>query len=179
MADKELSDEDIALFRSTVGKVSRVTDDRVRPPTPRRSPRPRAAAPSTPATFGDMLSDYEHSIEPENNSGALQFVRTGVAPKTLKKLKRGQIHIDAELDLHGMTVAEAQLALAHFLEESRHTHSQCVRIIHGKGFGSKDGLAVIKTRLDRWLRMRDEVRAFISAQPRDGGTGAVYVLLKN
>jgi DNA-nicking Smr family endonuclease len=178
MADKNISDEDVVLFRTTVGKVARVHDDRARPPKPNRSPRPRAKTGPEPTTDGDMLSDYDHAEEPDNDLGALSFSRTGVALRTLKKLKRGQVRIQAELDLHGMTVAEAQHAFAQFLQESGELRIDCVRIIHGKGFGSKNGVAVIKTRLDRWLRMREEVLAFVSAQPVHGGTGAVYVLLK-
>ena len=108
----------------------------------------------------------------------LLFVRAGIQQKLLRKLRRGQFSIGAELDLHGSTVAEAQTLLAEFLAECRLRGVRGVRIIHGKGLRSPGGRPVIKGRLDRWLRHRDEVVAFCSARPVDGGTGALNVLLK-
>lgn len=178
MADKDISDDDSALFRSQVGKVTRIADDRVAHPRAKPSPRPRARPRPAPQTAGDMLSDQAIAGQRIESAEKLEFMRSGLAPRTWKKLKRGQMRVDAELDLHGMTVAQAQDAFARFLQEAHELDVRCVRIVHGKGFGSQDGVPVIKTQLDRWLRLRSEVLAFVSAQPMHGGTGALYVLLR-
>jgi DNA-nicking Smr family endonuclease len=118
-------------------------------------------------------------VEREVETGdELIYLRPGIGSGVLRKLRRGQFSVGAELDLHGKTVSEARDALALFLKESQTFGIRCVRIIHGKGLGSRHGRPVIKGKLDRWLRMRDEVIAFSSARPIDGGTGAVYVLLR-
>ncbi|NIW87182.1 MAG: DNA mismatch repair protein MutS, partial [Gammaproteobacteria bacterium] len=64
------------------------------------------------------------------------------------------------------------------LKGCRARQLRCVRVVHGKGHGSLHKLPVLKTKVQGWLRQRDEVLAFCSARPVDGGTGAVYVLLK-
>jgi DNA-nicking Smr family endonuclease len=76
-----------------------------------------------------------------------------------------------------MTADEARDAVVGFLDDARSAGKRCVRIIHGKGLGSRHGKPVIKTRLHRWLRQRKDIIGFCSARPVDGGTGAVYVLL--
>ena len=96
----------------------------------------------------------------------------------LRKLRRGQFQVGAALDLHGMTVATARDALAAFLQHARRDSLGCVRIIHGKGKRSHHRGPVLKQKINHWLRQRDEVLAFCSARPMDGGTGAIYVLLR-
>ncbi len=179
MGTKDISDDEVELFRKSVGAVNRLTDDRVRPkrPRPRPRPMPNNTRQEEERVLEDMLSDgpYDAEVEPGEE---LLFSRAGTSARLLKKLRRGQLSVGAELDLHGKTVAESQLALSHFLEECRTLGVRCVRIIHGKGFGSPHGIPVIKSKLVRWLRLRDDILAFSSARPFDGGTGAVYVLLK-
>ena len=77
-----------------------------------------------------------------------------------------------------MTVSEARPALARFLAECQTGLVRCVRIVHGKGHRSPHKRPVLKGKLDAWLKTRDEVLAYCSAPVSDGGTGAVYVLLK-
>ena len=86
--------------------------------------------------------------------------------------------MQSEVDLHGLTVAEAKTALADFIEGSIDHGQRCVRVIHGKGLGSGDRGPILKRKVDNWLRKWDAVLAFVSARQVDGGTGAVYVLLK-
>ncbi|MGI9336478.1 MAG: Smr/MutS family protein [Gammaproteobacteria bacterium] len=94
------------------------------------------------------------------------------------KLKRGQIRPQADLDLHGMTVEAAVKALARFVSDCRMQSTRCVRVIHGKGFGSPRGEARVRPAVASWLGSCPEVVAYCPAQPRDGGAGATYVLLK-
>ena len=177
MVPKDISDDEVELFRKSVGEVNRLRDDRVRPRQPRPRPVPKSTRHEGERAREDMLSDAPYDLESETGE-QLVFARAGTASRTLKRLRRGQIRVGAELDLHGKTVAEAQQALPPFLEECGSLGIRCVRLIHGKGFGSPDGRPVIKFKLDRWLRLRDDVLAFSSARPMDGGTGAMYVLLK-
>jgi DNA-nicking Smr family endonuclease len=95
----------------------------------------------------------------------------------LRRLRRGHYACREELDLHGLTQAEARSALTRFLAEALAHGHRCVRIIHGKGRGSGGRGPVLKSAVNGWLRRHDVVRAFASAPRRDGGTGAVYVLL--
>ncbi len=108
----------------------------------------------------------------------LIFVRAGLQQRVLRRLRRGQYAIGAELDLHEMNTAAAQASILDFLERSRERGLSCVKIIHGKGLRSKREGPVLKRLTDGLLRRRKEVLAFASAPPNDGGTGAVYVLLK-
>lgn len=178
MADREkVSDEDSALFRRAVGKITRLRDDRVNPPRKKVPPVPKQLRRDERQVLVDMLSDSINPMEVESGE-ELIFHRAGVQHGVLRKLRRGQFSIDAELDMHGMTSQVARLALAEFLRSCRLTHARCVRIIHGKGLGSAQGRPVLKNKVNHWLQQRDDVLAFCSARAVDGGTGAIYVLLK-
>jgi len=101
-----------------------------------------------------------------------------VGRRTMRKLARGKYAVQAEIDLHGMTVAEAKPRLADFIDYSVKQGLTCVRIVHGKGLGSGHRGPVLKSAVSRWLRKWESVLAFVSARQVDGGTGAVYVLLQ-
>jgi DNA-nicking Smr family endonuclease len=104
-----------------------------------------------------------------------------VSRVTLKKLRRGHFSVRAECDLHGLPQKEARHAVISFIEESARRGLGCVRIIHGKGNNSHDKIPVLKARLQEWLfhrRLSRHVLAYSSARPCDGGTGAIYVLLR-
>jgi len=168
---------DVHLFRSSVGQVKPVRHDRVIPEKPQPSPRPVFREMDEAEVLYDLLSESFDPAEMETGE-ELVFIRPGLQQRTLKKLRRGQIVVNAELDLHGMTVTIARSAVADFLRECQRRHIQCARIIHGKGRGSRHRAPVLKQKVGGWLRQRDEVLAYCSARSYDGGTGAVYVLLK-
>lgn len=126
-------------------------------------------------SLGVSLNLEHEDIQPGDS---LSFCRAGIQKNIFRKLKKGQFSIGAELDLHGMRVMEAQLALANFIQACRERDIRCVRIIHGKGYRSSNQGPKIKPMVNIWLQQRDEILAFCSARPVDGGTGAVYVLLK-
>lgn len=173
---RPVPEEDAALFRDAAGAVRPLKENRA--PAHRRPAQPlaRRAASAGPAATGD--GDGETAAGSSHRDGEQLFVRPGLQKKHVRRLRRGQIPIDAEADLHGMRSGAALALLAEFLSESRAAGARCVRIIHGKGLGSRGGHAVLKWEVDRWLRRDEGVMAFCTAQPRDGGTGAVYVLLK-
>jgi DNA-nicking Smr family endonuclease len=118
------------------------------------------------------------SADPEVASGEeLVFHREGVQMSILRKLRRGQYRVQAEIDLHGLTVTEAKEALREFLAHCLNRHIRCVRIIHGKGLRSGHRGPVLKGAVSHVLRRIAPVLAYVSARQVDGGTGALYVLL--
>jgi DNA-nicking Smr family endonuclease len=108
----------------------------------------------------------------------LSFRRPGVGPDVLRKLRRGEWVIQEHLDLHGLRVDEARELLGQFLREALKRGLRCVRVVHGKGLGSKDRQPVLKGKTRVWLAQRDEVIAFCQARPAEGGSGALVVLLR-
>ena len=174
---RPVSEEDAALFRNAAGDVRVLEDDRV--PAHRRRPGPRPKSAARISASGASGEKPANSIKSPERDGEQLFVRPGLQQKQVKRLRRGQIPIAAEADLHGTRIHEARELLEEFLRDCRAEGLRCVRVIHGKGLGSRDGHAVLKWQVDSWLRQHDGVMAFCTAQPRDGGTGAVYVLLKS
>jgi DNA-nicking Smr family endonuclease len=108
----------------------------------------------------------------------LSFRRPGIGPDVLRKLRRGEWVIQDHLDLHGLRVDEARELLGQFLREALRRGLRCVRVVHGKGLGSKDRQPVLKGKARVWLAQRDEVIAFCQARPAEGGSGALVVLLR-
>jgi DNA-nicking Smr family endonuclease len=148
-------------------------------------PRPRRRKPVAEAAelSADMplIDASTHSGTAEDGvqgSTALLFQRGGVRTQVIRRLRRGLIPIEDELDLHGLTQSAARDQLAEFLQNTRAAGIRCVRIIHGKGYRSGARGPILKTAVDLWLRRHLDVMAFSSARPIDGGTGAVYVLLR-
>jgi DNA-nicking Smr family endonuclease len=110
--------------------------------------------------------------------GTLSFQRSGVRIQVMRRLRRGLYPVDDELDLHGLSQTAARDRLADFIARSRDGGCRCVRIIHGKGYRSGARGPVLKTAVNLWLRRHMDVMAFVSARAIDGGSGAVYVLLR-
>ena len=107
----------------------------------------------------------------------LTFRRAGVPETVLRRLRQGHYRVEAEIDLHGMNVAEAAARLGEFLRAARMSDMRCVRVIHGKGLRSGTRGPVLKNTVNALLRRSDAVLAFASARPAAGGTGATLLLL--
>ena len=119
------------------------------------------------------------SIDDALDSGEeLVYLREGYSRQMLRKLRRGHWVVQDNLDLHGMNRHTAAEAVAQFLRESAGRGMRCVRIVHGKGHGSKNREPVLKAKLRQWLPRRDEVLGFCQAPAAHGGGGAVLVLLR-
>ena len=172
-----ISDEDSALFRDAIGDITPIKKQRVITEQKKPVARPLQKEADEIQVMSELLDSDFDSANLEMGDELL-FLRSGIQKQTLRKLRRGQYPIEAELDLHGMRVAEAREELAEFLKYCQHRSKRCVRIIHGKGLGSKDKKPVIKNKLHNWLQQWDEVLAYCSAPKMDGGTGAIYLLLK-
>ncbi len=110
----------------------------------------------------------------------------GVDKRTAARLRRGQIQPEARIDLHGHTLAEAHPALDAFLEAASASGVRCVLVITGRGLraGAEEGVmrkGVLREKVPAWLNEppnRARILSFCHAQPKDGGAGALYVLLK-
>jgi len=171
-------EDDRDLFRRVLGDIKRVQTDKVH----HRRSEPEASARFRRDDEAQVLSDsLNGAIDPaELETGEeLNYRRPEVRPSDFRRLRRGQISVADEIDLHGLSGDQARHALAEFLAETVSRGVRCVRVIHGKGLRSGPAGPVIKRRIGRWLSRRDEVLAFCSARPVDGGTGAVYVLLRD
>jgi len=171
-----ISREDVELFRREIGPVRPVRHNRAETVAARPPPLPRQTWREQAEVREEML--YGHLDPAELETGdELLFIRPGLQRTVLRKLRRGHYSVTRQLDLHGLTVPEAREALSDFLAACAQRGERCVRIIHGKGNNSRNQQPVLKIKLNGWLRRRNEVLAFCSARPVDGGTGAVYILL--
>jgi DNA-nicking Smr family endonuclease len=149
-------------------------------------PRPAPIARHTLADERDVLEASKYGNDPAPQSWDTgqefeheqTFVRRGLSSDLAGKLRRGHWSVQAELDLHGLTVDEAHDALSDFVVESRTLRLRCVRVIHGKGLTSPRKEPVLKGKVRRWLAHWDEVLAYTEAPHHAGGSGAVLILLK-
>jgi DNA-nicking Smr family endonuclease len=172
-----VSDDDIEFFRRAMSGTKPLRSES-RIDTPVKKPQPKARfsrADRKDVLRESMLADID-TME-YGNADSLRFHRPSIGRRTMRKLARGGFSIRAEIDLHGLTIAEAKPHLAAFIDNCVRNGQHCVRIIHGKGLGSGHRGPVLKTNVNRWLRQWDSVLAFVSARQVDGGTGAIYVLL--
>ena len=126
----------------------------------------------------DSLSDNFYPAHELESGEELLYLRTGQSPDVLSKLRRGFWVVQAQIDLHGLISDEAREYVAEFLSSCKKRNIRCVRIVHGKGLGSRNREPVLKHKLRNWLMQKDEVIAYAQAKPEDGGSGAVIVLLK-
>ena len=126
----------------------------------------------------DSLSDDFYPAHELESGEELLYLRAGQSPDVLSKLRRGFWVVQAQIDLHGLISDEAREYVAEFLSSCKKRNIRCVRIVHGKGLGSRNREPILKNKLRNWLIQKDEVIAYAQAKPEDGGSGAVIVLLK-
>ena len=172
-----ITDDDARLFREAIGEVRPFDPVELPPATRKPEPRAHMFEADEAAVPGQLL---EMAFDPGliEVGEELSYLRDGYPPKLLRQLKRGQYSVQDDIDLHHMNAAAAQATIVDFLAEAHRNGLRCVRIVHGKGLRSKAAGPVLKVLTDRMLRRRDDVVAFASARPAQGGTGAVVVLLK-
>ncbi len=121
--------------------------------------------------------DFDISDSTEYIEGAV----VGFDPRILKRLRRGEIAYQSIIALHGMSAAAARVEVERFIMQADAAGKRVVLIVHGRGRNSRDNVPVLKERLKAWLargRIGRTTLAFTSARPADGGTGALYVLLR-
>jgi len=174
-------DEDDLDFAAEMKGVTRHQHDRANLGNRRANQQAAAARRVAAVKEQDRVIDglSNEAVELVDSEEELIFAGPGVQLGRLKKLKQGHIAWDAGLDLHGYSVNEARDELSQFIRDAIRSRSRCVLVVHGKAFSGDSGNdALIKSYVNDWLRQLDGVTAFCSAQPRDGGAGALYVLLK-
>ena len=170
-----MGDDDQSVFREAMRDVKPLEADPQAPADPVRKPKRRPTRGPYPS-----MADQLAAMDPAqvDTGEELLFRGAGISERVFKRLRRGAFSIQDELDLHGLTVAEARVSLKGFIAECADYNRGCVRVVHGKGLGSGRRGPVLKGHVNSWLRQWDEVLAFATARPGDGGTGAVYVLVK-
>jgi DNA-nicking Smr family endonuclease len=172
--------DDAALFRAAVGTVKPLPEQsRITPQPAPRKPLLRHAvtSPAIPDTLSDgcpakSFSDFAAENAPD------EYLINGLSRMTLRKLRRGSWPVEDRLDLHGNNSDAARKLLQEFLHEAQQRELRCVLVIHGKGLNSQRGEAVLRKLTRHWLTQHPHVLGYCDAPPREGGSGAVLVLLK-
>ena len=177
-----LSAHDQALFRQTMRYVQPLKDTRraILPPVPAaakailhgRRAAAQGAEPGLLPTVSDLFAPAPVVADPDS------YLKPGLGPDVIKNLKRDKWPVEASLDLHGATLEQARERLDQFLQSCLAHGVKCIRIVHGKGYGSKDGTPILKEVVRRWLTQFDAVLACTECSELNGGSGAVQALLK-
>ena len=128
-----------------------------------------------PHTIHYALSNYYH--EEVSSDTILAYCKQSIPHRRLIQLRKGEIPWQARLDLHGLRPDAAQESLCHFIDQQIRLDNRCLLVIHGKG-GQRGEAPILKNLVNHWLKQLPQVLAFHSALPRDGGSGALYVLLQ-
>ncbi len=171
------SDNDPDLFRESVGAVRRVKSDRVntRPPAPSPIPAQRERDESR---VMDDLATGPIDFSTVETGEEISYLHPGLQKRVLSRLRRGHWRVQDQLDLHQMNLEAAGNSIRAFVDYAVLERMSCIKIIHGKGLRSGPAGPQLKRLTARLLSRDDRIAAFASAPPHDGGTGAVYVLLR-
>jgi DNA-nicking Smr family endonuclease len=176
MVKNKPSSEDSDLFRATIGEVNTIKSDKqLLASTSKPKPYPKTQTDTNNTTFPQSQNN---DIEKLYQEDSLSFISAGLQKNVLKKLRKGFFGLDASIDLHGLTSQQANIQLSGFIQHSIENSYRCVHIIHGKGYRSPNMHPVLKNDINIWLRQHQAVQAFCSTPQKEGGTGAVFVLLK-
>ncbi|MBT3410981.1 MAG: DNA endonuclease SmrA [Halieaceae bacterium] len=181
-----MTDDEESLFLDEMTDVAPLKRERRVRVTPKQNDRDtsleqrREAAVLDKTRDGNILTEDGLAVTPLDPWYVLEFKRPGIQNGVFRKLKQGRYEAEARLDLHRMTVAIARKELYEFIQETYGLGIRSVMVIHGKGESKveRERSSILKGCTDHWLRELEIVQAFHSAQPRHGGTGAVYVLLR-
>lgn len=169
------STDDSNLFSELMGDVKPLKSNKINLENQKAKPKPIRQQFAACAKSLHTIDPISNQIE---SNESLFFARPGLQNKLLRQFKRGALTIEDSLDLHGLNKVQAQQLLAEFITLQGEYQHRCVIVIHGKGTGSLSKQPVLKNLVFSQLKNDARILAFCSAQQRDGGTGAVYVLLK-
>jgi DNA-nicking Smr family endonuclease len=177
-------DAEAALFLEAMGEVLPTKADKKHAPSsPAVRVDPVKAAQEESESLAQLaeLVSGDGPFELGDSGLSIEGKVAGFDAQVMKRLRTGGFRIQGTLDLHGLTRDKAQAALDPFIGQARREGHRCVLVITGKGLNSEDQIPVLRTGLQQWLtrgRLARQVLAYCSAQPADGGAGAVYVLLR-
>ena len=177
-------DEESALFLEAVGEVEQVRTAKTRagppePPSAAQLRLPNEEAESL-ARLADLVSE-QGEFDIADHDDFIEASVRGFDPNVMRKLRAGDFTVQAHLDLHGLTREQARPALEMFIHKSKIAGHRCVLVVTGKGLNSPDQISVLRTSVQEWLtrgKASRPVLGLCSARPKDGGSGAVYVLLR-
>lgn len=179
---KELP-EDLDLFRDLMRDVKPLQQNQADLTASKQKQDPQALARRRQAAeqpsaeqLQDGLSDGQ--VEAIKPGDPLAFHLPDLPWRTLQALKQGRIAWQEGLDLHGYTLEAARTELSRFIREGRQQGYRCLLLVHGKAYNREGETPSIKSHVNAWLKQMPDVLAFVSALPADGGTGAVYILLR-
>tara|TARA_B100000795_G_scaffold204577_1_gene158178 strand:- start:554 stop:1093 length:540 start_codon:yes stop_codon:yes gene_type:complete len=176
-----MKDDEENIFREAVKNVKPLKIKSQTIETASKQPKPKPIAKKfledERKVLLDSLSD-DYIYEDVELEGGLLFLRAGHSPDIIKKLKKGYWVVQGSIDLHGMISQEAKSYIVDYIQNCKKRHIRCIRIIHGKGIGSRNKEPVLRNKVKNWLAQKDEVIAYAQAPKHDGGSGAVIVLLK-
>jgi len=181
MSHHDSEDNDKNLFKQSMSGVTPLTPHKKQTSRP---PRVKSTQPKKSYTFSEKItSERSHALsDPWETSDihaetCLSYGKHQLQHKQFCDLKQGKIPCEARLDLHGFRLEPAGDALVEFITRAYQQSKRCVLVIHGKG-GRFGEAPILKTHVNHWLKQLPKVLAFHSACARDGGCGALYVLLK-
>ena len=164
--------------RAVAGAVPLSRRRRAEPPRPRIAPVPAQTRRDERAVLEESLRGPWSPDDALDTGEALAHLSPGVSRQVLLRLRRGYWSVQDSLDLHGMNRIEAAASVSEFLRDCAARGLRCIRIVHGRGRGSKNREPVLKGKVRLWLAQREEVLAFCQAPAAHGGSGAVLVLLR-
>ncbi|MDA5562124.1 DNA mismatch repair protein MutS [Cobetia marina] len=181
--------DDFNAFRAALKQagVRKITSNRADPgrkplsrdEQARLAARRAAASEASTDSLGTPSRTTDGQVEPVTPSQLLDFAVPDLPYRQRQRLKRGEIAWEAGLDLHGYTLEQARSELESFIDDAIARRSRCVLVVHGKAWTGMADHPIIKSHVNAWLRQWPDVLAFTSALELDGGSGAVYVLLRS
>lgn len=178
--DVELDSDEAQSFARAMQGVRPVDESRGRalvPPAPPAPIRHKSAERDYLADF--TAGKYEFALEytEEFFEGHIM----GMDPLVIAKLRAGQYSPETHIDLHGLNAEQAYAALLVFIKDAYNQGRRHLVVVTGRGKNSPGGLSVLRQNMQEWLTkepLRRVVLSFCTAQPKDGGAGALYVLLR-
>lgn len=171
-----MTDDDIDEFHKAMRGVKPLKPSGKLSPT--KSPptiKLKRVAPVQEPVHHALTDAIPHPVGPEDT---LSYVQSGLNPQVWKDLRLGKLATHASLDLHGLTVDQARDALSEFIDESYRDGARVLSLVHGKSSRGSSSYPVLKNLVATWLKQFPQVLAFHSAIPKNGGKGALYILLK-
>jgi DNA-nicking Smr family endonuclease len=171
--------EDLAAFRAAVaGSTPLRSSQRIVFEPTKPSPRPRQRELDEAAAMVESLLAPLQIDDWLDLGDADSFLRPGLPRSVLRDLRSGRWVMQGHVDLHGLNRHEAHEEVILLLADALSSGKRCLRIVHGRGHGSPGREGILRQLVKSWLGRRKEVLAFCHAPPRDGGDGALWVLLK-
>jgi len=185
---RELSADEMALWEYVTRNVKRPFGRLRAPPPASASPVKHTISTPPPAPPPPLTPSPPPLALPPQPRALVLGAKDGIDRRTAQRFARGEMNIDARLDLHGLNLAQAESAVTSFIHRAAAADYRCVLVVTGKGRRSHDTPSDseaprgrIRAEAPHWLNrpsLRPLILAVREAHYRHGGGGALYVLLK-